>query len=117
MKELYKLRHLSTRKALLMRGYILQGQASAVAFLGLQGQAGKGLFLASGICGHIFWQRTLAIKLGFLLFLTTPLKNDLMELEKIQGRRSDKGKGVTSRRRYIEEIRILMHRKIKTERP
>lgn len=64
-----------------------------------------------------FWQRALATKLGFLPFLTTPLKRDLMGLAKIQGRRvSGKGKRAISRRRFSKEIRVLPNRKIKAER-
>lgn len=64
----------------------------------------------------LHWRRALATKLGFLPFLSTPLKTDLMGLEKIQGRRSDgERKGVTFGRRFIAGIRIrIPHGKIKT---
>ena len=52
---------------------------------GLQGQVGRSCSWPGEDVGR-FWQRILATKLGFLSFLTTLLKNDLMVLEKVQGR-------------------------------
>lgn len=66
-------------------GFLPAGQALVVAFLGLQGQVGRSCSWPGEDVGR-FWQRILATKLGFLSFLTTFLKNDLMVLEKVQGR-------------------------------